>query len=430
MTKKIKNYYKTSLKCAKNKHFSDFFKKKSKNNLIFLIVIFLFIITSLQPLHTFCSNTIFKLSDDLNSSVIQELNEIDFSQLNDIVDEFNNNNINIFSIDNIKSKIYSIISGENAISYSNFFASLFSNLVEKIIKYLPILSLIISIGILSNLLDGIKGKFDEKSTGNLIKLACLLSIVILIVGVVTSIVKNAGNSISLMVKQMNVLFPILLTLMVGLGAHATSSAFQPVVAILSTYIADFFNFFIVPLFMISFVFGIISNISENVKLDKFNAFISSLFKWGVGFVFTIFFAVLSLQGLSAGSFDSLSIRTTKFTIKSYVPVMGGYLSDGMDLILASTVLIKNSVGVVGILLIASTIISPIIEIAIFSLMLKLISAVIQPMGNNKVSNFLSATSKSITMFSTAIIAIGFMYLLSVGFIMTTSNMVVLWRVTF
>ena len=298
-------------------------------------------------------------------------------------------------------------------------------MLEKIIKYLPILSLIISIGILSNLLDGIKGKFDEKSTGNLIKLACLLSIVILIVGVVTSIVKNAGNSISLMVKQMNVLFPILLTLMVGLGAHATSSAFQPVVAILSTYIADFFNFFIVPLFMISFVFGIISNISENVKLDKFNAFISSLFKWGVGFVFTIFFAVLSLQGLSAGSFDSLSIRTTKFTIKSYVPVMGGYLSDGMDLILASTVLIKNSVGVVGILLIVSTIISPIIEIAIFSLMLKLISAVIQPMGNNKVSNFLSATSKSITMFSTAIIAIGFMYLLSVGFIMTTTNMVVL-----
>ena len=245
MTKKFKNYYKTSLKCAKNKHFSDFFKKKSKNNLIYLIVIFLFIITSLQPLHTFCSNTIFKLSDDLNSSVIQELNEIDFSELNDIVDEFNNNNINIFSIDNIKSKIYSIISGENAINYSNFFASLFSNLVEKIIKYLPILSLIISIGILSNLLDGIKSKFDEKSTGNLIKLACLLSIVILIVGVVTSIVKNAGNSISLMVKQMNVLFPILLTLMVGLGAHATSSAFQPIVAILSTYIADFFNFFIV-----------------------------------------------------------------------------------------------------------------------------------------------------------------------------------------
>ena len=425
MTKKLKKYSKISLKYAKTKHFYTKIQKKCKNPLIMMIVVFMFIFTSIMPLQTFCSNSFFELSEDLNSSVVQELNEIDFSQLNDIVDEFNKNNSNIFSIDNIKAKIYSIISGENAISYSNFFASLFSNLIEKIIKYLPILSLIISIGILSNLLDGIKSKFDEKSTGNLIKLGCLLTIIILIVGVVTSIAKNAGNSISLMVKQMNILFPILLTLMVGMGAHATSSAFQPIVAILSTYIADFFNFFIVPLFMLSFVFGIISNLSDNVKLDKFNSLFSSIFKWGVGLVFTIFFAVFSLQGLSAGSFDSLSIRTTKFTIKSYVPIMGGYLSDGMDLILSSTVLIKNAVGFVGILLIASTIISPIIEIAIFSLMLKLISAVIQPMGNNKISSFLSSTSKSITMFSTAIIAIGFMYLLSVGLIMTTSNMVVL-----
>ena len=430
MTKNLKKYHKICQKQAKNKHFSNNLQKKSKKSLIFIMVIFLFIFTTLTPMHTFCSNTIFKLTEDLNGAVIQELNEIDFTPLNDMINEFNESNSNIFSIDNIKSKIYSIISGENAINYSNFFASLFSTMIEKIVKYLPILSLIISIGILSNLLDGMKSKFDEKSTGNIIKLACLLSVVILIVGMVISISNNAGNSITTMVKQMNVLFPILLTLMIGLGAHASSSAFQPIVAILSTYIADFFNYFIVPLFMFSFVFGIISNLSQNIKLDKFNSFISGLFKWGVGLVFTIFFAVFSLQGLSAGSFDSLSIRTTKFTIKSYVPVMGGYLSDGMDLILSSTVLIKNAVGFVGILLIASTIISPIIEIAIFSLMLKLTSAVIQPMGNGKISNFLSSTSKSITMFSTAIIAIGFMYLLSVGLMMTTSNMVALWQVIF
>ena len=63
--------------------------------------------------------------------------------------------------------------------------------------------------------------------------------------------------------------------------------------------------------------------------------------------------MFSLQGIAVGSFDSLSIRTTKYTIKSYVPVMGGYLSDGMDLILSSTILIKNSVGLVGVLLIIS-----------------------------------------------------------------------------
>ena len=103
--------------------------------------------------------------------------------------------------------------------------------------------------------------------------------------------------------------------------------------------------------------------------------------------------------------------------------MGGYLSDGMDLILSSTILIKNAVGLVGILMIISTIISPLLEIVVFSLLLKLVSAILQPMGNNKTSNFLMSTSKSITMLSSCIIAVGFMYLISVGLVMTTSNVV-------
>jgi len=403
---------------------------KSKTNqnpkiIIILLIIIIFLFSIISPLGTFCADEkIYSLSEDLNSTVIEELNEIDFSGFNAVIEEFNANNTNIFSIESVKSKVYSIISGENAVNYSNFFASLFSNLIEMVVKYLPIISLIIAIGVISNLLNGVKSKFNEKSTNNLINFVCFLSVAVLIIGVVTNLSSSTGKAIESMVSQMNIIFPILLTLMTGLGAHASVGAFQPVVAIMSTYIADFFNFFIVPLFMASFVFGIISNLSDNVKLDKFNSFISSTFKWAVGLVFTLFFAIFSLQGISAGSFDSLSVRTTKYAIKSYVPVMGGYLSEGMDLIMSSTLLIKNSVGLVGILLIVSTILSPLLEIIVFSLVLKLISAVLQPLGNSKTCNFLSSTSNSITMLSSAIIAIGFMYLISIGLVMTTSNVVV------
>ena len=51
-------------------------------------------------------------------------------------------------------------------------------------------------------------------------------------------------------------------------------------------------------------------------------------------------------------------QTTKYTIKSYIPIMGGYLSEGMDLILASSLLIKNSLGLVGVMLLITTILSP------------------------------------------------------------------------
>ena len=401
--------------------------RRSKSNIITIIcmVILIFLLSVITPMSTFCVNeTTVEISEDLNNSIIEELSEIDFSGLNSIIEEMNENNTNIFSIDNIKSKVYSIISGENAISYSSFFASLFSIFLDLILKYLPMLSLIIAIGVISNLLNGIKGKFNEKSTSNLIHLVCFMTVVILTIGMITSLSDVSLNAINSMVTQMNTLFPILLTLMVGIGAAASASVFQPIVAIISTYVADFFTYLVLPLFIFSFVFGIINNISDNIKLDKFNSFISSLFKWCVGIVFTLFFAIFTIQGISAGSFDSLSIRTTKYTIRSYIPVMGGYLSDGMDLILSSSILIKNSIGLVGLFLIITTIISPLLEIVVFSLLLKLTSAILQPMGNSKTSNFLMSTSKSITMLSSCIIAVGFMYLISVGLVMTTSNVVV------
>lgn len=397
---------------------------KSNGITIVALVILLSILVILTPLHTFCiTPQQQKVQEELNSSIISTLDEIDFSGFNNIIENFEEKQISIFSLSNIKDKVYSIISGENAVNYNNFFASIFSNVIELIISYLPILSVIVAIGVISNLLNGIKSKFNEKSTGNIVSLVCFFAAVILIISIVNNLATKTGNSIFSMVKQMNVLFPILLTLMAATGATASVGAFQPVVAIMSTYIADIFNFYILPLFMISFVFSIISNFSNNVKLDKFNSFISSLFKWSVGIIFTLFFAVFSIQGITAGSFDSIGIRTTKYTIKSYVPIMGGYISDGMDLILASSTLIKNAVGFVGILLIITTILSPLLELVIFSLLLKLVSAILQPMGNT-VSNFLSSTSKSVTMLSSSIIAISFMYLISVGLVMSTSNMVV------
>ena len=400
-------------------------KNVRSNKLTIICMILLISLFSIfTPMATFCvDNATVEISEDLNNSIIDELNEIDFSDLNGVIEEFQNNSTNIFSIDNIKSKIYSIISGENAVSYSSFFASLFSIFVELIVKYLPMLSLIVAIGVISNLLNGIKSKFNEKSTSGLIHLVCFLAVVVLTIGMISSISEMSVSSIKAMVSQMNAIFPILLTLMIGIGATASAGVFQPIVAIISTYVADFFTYLILPLFTMSFVFGIINNLSDNIKLDKFNSFISSLFKWCVGLVFTLFFAVFTIQGISAGTFDSLSVRTTKYTIKSYIPIMGGYLSDGMDLILSSTILIKNAVGLVGLLMIISTIISPLLEIVVFSLLLKLVSAILQPMGNNKTSNFLMTTSKSITMLSSCIIAVGFMYLISVGLVMMTSNVV-------
>ena len=329
----------------------------------------------------------------------------------------------MFSLGNIKEKIQSIINGEQAVDYATILEVLLQVLLQISIQYVPMFARIVGIGIIASLLGQIKSKFNEKSTSDIVHFVCFCLIVIVMATSIKRLITSTTSTIGSMENIINIVFPIILTLMTGIGAVSSVGVFRPVLALMSNLVSTIIFKAVVPIFVFSFVLNIIGHLSNNIKLDKFNSFLSSLFKWLIGISFTIFFAVISIQGISAGSFDSVSLRTAKFTISSYVPVMGGYLSQGMDLILASGVLIKNSVGLVGILIIISSIFAPILEIVVFSLMLKAVSAVLQPLNNNRITSFLHSTSKNITMLSTCIIVVGFMYFLSIGMCMAGANVV-------
>lgn len=409
LTKKRFRYYHTK---------PDYIKKTC----ILLIIILSFFAIIVQPTYTYCAtSSITEISEDLGESVDDLLNDIDFTPIEEVISEFDSNQVKMFSISNIKEKVQSIINGEQAVDYSTMIEVILQVIMQLIVQYVPMFALIIGIGIIASLLGQIKSKFAEKSTADIVHFVCFCLIVVVMATSIKRLISSTTDTLSNMESIINVIFPIILTLMVGIGSVSSVGVFQPILAVMSNIISTVIFKAVIPIFIFSFVLNIIGHLSNNIKLDKFASFLNSLFKWIIGITFTIFFAVISIQGISAGAFDSVSLRTAKFTISSYVPIMGGYLSQGMDLILASGVLIKNSIGLVGILIIISSILSPILEIVVFSLMLKAVSAILQPLNNNRITNFLHTTSKNITMLSTCIIVVGFMYFLSVGMCMASAN---------
>lgn len=391
---------------------------------ILLILIISFTTVIIQPTYTYCATpSIVETAEGLEQNVSDVLEDIDFTLIEETIAEFDNNQVKMFSLGNIKDKIYSIINGEQAVDYTTMLEVLLNAIMQLIVQYVPMFALIIGIGIIASLLGQIKSKFNEKSTADIVHFVCFCLIVVIMATSVKRLITSTTSTINSMKNIIDAIFPIILTLMTSLGEVSSVGVFQPILAIMSTIISTVILRVIVPIFIFSFVLNVIGHLSNNIKLDKFNIFLTSIFKWIIGITFTIFFAVISIQGITAGSFDSISIRTAKFTVSSYVPIMGGYLSQGMDLIMASGVLIKNSIGLVGILIIISSILSPILEIAIFSLMLKAVSAILQPLNNNRITNFLHNSSKSIIMLSTCIIVVSFMYFLCIGMCMASANVI-------
>ena len=100
-------------------------------------------------------------------------------------------------------------------------------------------------------------------------------------------------------------------------------------------------------------------------------------------------------------------------------MLGGYISDGFELIKAGGMLVKNATGFASLIILLATIIVPIVSIGILELGLKLLAGVIEPIGDNRVSGLLYDIAKSLKLLIAIIVGVSLMYFLTI-FLITCS----------
>jgi stage III sporulation protein AE len=361
------------------------------------------------------------IEKEIGEKIDEQLNGLDTTDIQRFVDSLSGEEYELFGSKSFKDIVASIISGDFKTGYSGFFGAIVSLLLKETVKLMPTLSAIAVVAVLCGILSQMRPAFLSKSTGEIVYFVCYGAVILLVMNGIVQLIAIGSNALSSMKAQMNISFPILLTLMAAIGGTVSVTVYQPAVALLVGGITEIVMGIIFPLFIIATVFSVVGNLSNSVRLSKMTDFFKSSSTWIIGIVFTIFVAFLTVKGITAASYDGISIRAAKFATKTYVPILGGYLSDGFDLILASTVLVKNAVGLVGIYLLIATILTPIIQILIFMMGLKLVSAIIEPITDKRISDFVHGVSKNITILIAAIISVSFMYLITVMLIIFTSN---------
>ena len=359
--------------------------------------------------------------EELDKNIDETMRGIDFGDLDKIAEGLGSGDMGIFSGESFFSKVGKILDGSFATDYGNMFSAILGLLGGVIADIMPMIVLIVAISILSGFINNLRHHNSGDGVRDIIHFVTYTAIVVIVLYAVADVVIMTGRTLTLMRTQMEIIFPILLTLMATIGGTASSSIYQPAVTMLSMGVMQIFTYVVMPIFMITLVFSVIGNLSATQKYDKFVSFFSSMFKWILGLTFTIFIGFLSIQGITAGKFDSISIRATKFAMSSYVPILGGYLSQGFDLIMASSVLIKNAIGVAGLYLMFAVVLTPILKIAVLSLGLKLAAAVTQPLADGRISNFLTSITKSFSMLVAVLVGAAFMYFLTVGLVIITGN---------
>lgn len=364
-----------------------------------------------------------ELEKQLGDEIDKQLSNLDFQEIENVVAKLTETSKELFDSNSFVDKLRSVMSGEYIEDSQSFFSAVLSIFWEGLKDYMPIIASIISISILGGMVSNLKPMTNGKSIGNIIHFVTYGIVIIFLGTSLVQIIKITTTTLTTIKNMYDGIFPILLTLLTAVGGTVSVGIYQPAIALISNLVVSLITCILLPMFIFSMVFSIVGNLSNNIKLDKFVSFLQSAFKWTIGLCFTIFLGFVSIQGVMAGAVDGLSIRTAKYAIKSYVPIVGGYVSDGLSIIMASSVLIKNAIGGVGLFLLLSTIISPVLNLVIFMFSLKFMSAIIEPIGDKKSANFISDLSKSLSLLVALLVAVAFMYLVLTGLIMCSANLV-------
>ncbi len=312
---------------------------------------------------------------------------------------------------------------DNKTIYQKILKLLGSEVNSSLKILISVLVIIVIHGILKSVTDNL----ENNDISKIIYFVQYILIVTLVMANFTEIIKLVKDTASDLVGFINLLLPLLLTLMVYTGSIATSTILQPIILFTINFIGNIIQDMLIPIMLIIVVFAIISKISDRVQIEKISKFLKSSVVWFLGIVLTVFVGIVSLEGTLSSSVDGITAKTAKAAVSSVIPVVGKILGDVVDSVLGCGVILKNAVGIIGVIIIIGICILPIIKIGTLSIIYSLASAIVEPIADGKIVKLLDEMSGVFKILLAILCTLSVLLIIGVTLVIKISNSGMMYR---
>lgn len=326
---------------------------------------------------------------------------------------------------NIGEVLNSAISGN--IDNEQMVTGIFSLLGTEVKTAITTLGSILVIVILHSILKTISEYTENKSIGQISYYIQYILIVGLVMQNFTDIVQMTRESVQNLVGFNYTLIPLLITLLLTTGSMVSVSIMEPVLLFLITFLGNLISNVIIPIVLAATVLGIVSQLSDKVQIDKIAKFFKSSVGWILGVVLTIFVGVLSLEGTLGSTVDGLTAKTTKAAVSNFIPVVGKVLGDAVDTVLGCANILKNAVGIVGVIIIIGICILPIIKLATLTIFYHLTAALCQPIADGKIVKLLEQMGDTFKILLAIVCSVSVMLIIGITLVVRISNSGMMYR---
>lgn len=190
-----------------------------------------------------------------------------------------------------------------------------------------------------------------------------------------AMIRLGADTVTELSEYGKLLYPVMTAAMAAQGGVTTSAALYTGTAAFDMILSGLISRLLVPMVYLFLALAVANSAVGEELLKKMRDVVKSVMSWCLKTILTVFTTYMGLTGVVSGTTDAVTLKATKMTISSVVPVVGGILSDASEAVLVSAGLMKNAAGIYGILAVLAVFLEPFLKIGIHYLVLKVTAAV-------------------------------------------------------
>ncbi len=305
--------------------------------------------------------------------------------------------------------------GQIPLSPWGFIKGVVTYLFREVVQNTSLLGQLLLIAVVAAIARNLATSLDEDTVSGVV--SAVLYLVILLVGLSSfrTAASIAYSSVDSMTAFVQSLTPTLFTLMVAMGGISTAAALHPIVLAAVIGFASLVGGVVVPLTLFSVVLAVVTRLSGKPSALRLSKLLRRAATAAMGLLFGVFLAIMSVRGLVGSFGDAVTMKTAKLTTSTFVPVVGTAVAEGMEVVAGASLLIKNVVGLAGVLTVAVISLYPVVKIVAIVLMYRLAASLVEPLGDTSVSDCLCDLADGLSHLAvcTAVTGIMFAVLLTV-----------------
>jgi len=320
-----------------------------------------------------------------------------------------------------------LMPGGDGLSFSDIANGLLHFLLGEVVVNGKLLAMIVILTVFSIVLETVQSAFEKTTVSKIAYAITYLVVVVIAINSFYIAVQYAKDAISGMIHFMMAMMPLVLTMLASMGNVATVSIMHPLIVFMIHTVGNLVFFFIFPLLFFSAVLHIVSSLTDKYKVTQLATLLRNVAIGTLTVALTVFLGVISVQGATGSIADGVTLKTAKYVAGNFVPVVGRMFSETTDTVLSASLLMKNAVGIAGVVIVVLLAAFPAIKILALSFIYSLAAALLQPLGDSPVIGCLQTIGKSMIFVFAALATVSLMFFLAITILIAAGNATVMMR---